>query len=280
MKLDNIKLWESGTPFFDESYGQEEPDLIPYLAKRENCGAVIVCPGGGYGGKADHEKTPIAEMFNSYGINAFTLDYNVAPCHKFAPLSDVQRAIRVVRSMGYELIAVCGFSAGGHLTCTSATMYNFDAYEKTDDIDKLSARPDAFIPCYPVVTMDREFTHLGSRQNLLSSEWENEELAELFSNEKHITSDTPPCFIWHTAKDSAVPVANSLAFARALTDNGIGCELHIFPMGEHGLSRANAETAPDWATKEYIIPYVARWIDWSVKWLEEIFYNGNYNLNM
>lgn len=231
-----IELWEN-PPYIKFTNNNFAPSIIEYKVNERKT-AVIVCPGGGYGGKADHEKGVIAEMFNSYDINAFTLDYNVAPCHKFAPLSDVQRAVRMVRSLGYDKVAVCGFSAGGHLVCTSATMYNFEAYEKTDSIDGLSARPDAFIPCYPVVTMDKSFGHLGSRQNLLSSEWENEELAELFSNEKHINSDTPPCFIWHTANDAVVPVRNSLELASALSQNGIYFEMHIFPNGCHGLGLA------------------------------------------
>lgn len=236
MENKKTMLWDN-PPYINFTNNNFRPSVTEYKVNDKKT-AVIVCPGGGYGGKADHEGRPIAEMFNNGGINAFTLDYNVAPCHKFAPLSDIQRAIRVVRNMGYEKVGICGFSAGGHLVCTGATMYNFDAYEKTDDIDKLCPRPDAFIPCYPVVTMDKSFTHLGSRQNLLSSEWENEELAELFSNEKHITKDTPPCFIWHTANDGAVPVKNSFALAEALSENGVYFELHIFPDGCHGLGLA------------------------------------------
>lgn len=234
--MNRIMLWEK-PPYIGFNDNGFEPSITEFKVNDKKT-TVIVCPGGGYGCKADHEREPIAKMFNEHGINAFTLDYNVAPCHKFAPLSDVQRAIRVARSMGYEKIAVCGFSAGGHLTCTSATMYNFEAYKKADDIDKLSARPDAFIPCYPVVTMDKSFTHLGSRQNLLSKEWEDEGLTELFSNEKHIDKNTPPCFIWHTANDEAVPVKNSLELASALSRSGVYFELHIFPDGCHGLGLA------------------------------------------
>ena len=229
-------LWEK-PPYISFTDNNFSPSITEFRVNDKRT-AVIVCPGGGYGCKAGHEGTPIAEMFNNHGINAFTLDYNVAPCHKFAPLSDIQRAVRSVRSLGYEKVAVCGFSAGGHLTCTSATMYDFEAYKRVDSIDRLSARPDAFIPCYPVVTMDRSFTHLGSRQNLLSSEWENDELADMFSNEKHVNSDTPPCFIWHTANDGAVPVRNSLELASALSKNGVYFELHIYPDGCHGLGLA------------------------------------------
>ena len=186
----------------------------------------------------DHEKGVISEMFNKHDINSFTLDYNVAPCHKFAPLSDIQRAIRTIRSLGYEKVAVCGFSAGGHLVCSGATLYDYPAYEKSDETDNFSARPDAFIPCYAVVTFQDEFTHMGSRQNLLSSEWQDKELVDLFSNEKNINKDTPPAFIWHTATDNLVPVRNSLELANALSQNGVYFELHIFPVGCHGLGLA------------------------------------------
>ncbi len=234
--MEKIMLWQK-PPYIEYTNNSFEPSIAPFVIN-ESKSAILVCPGGGYGGKAGHEGAPIAKMFNEHGLNSFVLDYNVAPCHKFAPLSDVQRAIRTIRNMGYEKVGVCGFSAGGHLTCTSATLYDFEAYSKTDDIDNLSARPDAFIPCYPVVTFDEEFTHIGSRQNLLSSEWENKTLVELFSNEKHINSDTPPAFIWHTANDELVPVRNSLELAKALSENGVYFELHIFPNGWHGLGLA------------------------------------------
>ena len=234
--MDKITLWQK-PPYIEYTNNSFEPSITSYIVN-ENKTAVLVCPGGGYGGKADHEGKPIAEMFNNHGINAFVLDYNVMPCHKFAPLSDAQRAIRTLRSLGYEKVGICGFSAGGHLTCTSATLYDFEAYKKEDEIDAFSARPDAFIPCYPVVTFQDEFTHMGSRKNLLSSEWESKELVELFSNEKNIKTDTPPAFIWHTATDEAVPVKNSLELARALSENGVHFELHIFPVGNHGLGLA------------------------------------------
>ena len=236
MYKEKIFLWEY-PPYINYASNQFTPSITSYEINDKKT-VVIVCPGGGYGGKADHEKEPIAQMFNEHGINAFTLDYSVMPCHKFAPLSDVQRAIRMLRSKGYEKIAVCGFSAGGHLTCTSATLYNFEAYPKSDEIDEFSARPDAFIPCYPVVTMEESFTHMGSRQNLLSDEWQDEKLVKLFSNEQNVTKDTPPCFIWHTATDEAVPVKNSFALAEALSQNNVYFELHIFPEGCHGLGLA------------------------------------------
>lgn len=237
MENKKIMLWNKA-PYVDYTDNSFEGSITEFKVN-DNKTAVIVCPGGGYGCKADHEKTPIAEMLNKGGINAYTLDYNVCPCHKYAPLSDAQRAIRVLRSMGYEKIGILGFSAGGHLTCTAGTMYDFEAYEHTDDIDKLSARPDAFIPCYPVVSFIEEYTHFGSRQNLFGDDYENEELAKKFSCERNITKDTPPCFIWHTANDNAVPVKNSLELASRLSENGVYFELHIYPDGCHGLGLAS-----------------------------------------
>ena len=229
-------LWEN-PPYIADTNNEFRPSITEFKVNDTKT-AVIVCPGGGYGGKADHEKTPIAQMFNENGINAFTLDYNVAPCNKFAPLSDVQRAIRLVRSMGYEKVATLGFSAGGHLCCTSGTLYDFEAYTPSDEIDTYSARPDAFMPCYPVVTFTEPFTHMGSRQNLLGAERDDEKLVELFSNEKHITPSTPACFIWHTATDNCVPVENSLMLASELAKNKVYFEAHIYPVGCHGLGLA------------------------------------------
>ena len=230
--MNKIYLWEN-PPYIADTDDNFRPSITEFKVNDTKT-AVIVIPGGGYGMKADHEKDPIALMFNKGGINAFTLDYNVARCNKFAPLSDVQRAIRMVRSMGYEKVATLGFSAGGHLCCTSGTLYDFDAYPKTDAIDELSARPDAFMPCYPVVSMQDHLTHMGSRQNLLGADWDNVLYVNMFSNELNITKNTPPCFIWITRNDNAVDAKNVLVLADALYSKGVYFELHIYPDGCHG----------------------------------------------
>ena len=230
--MKKIYLWEN-PPYIADTDDNFRPSITEFKVNDTKT-AVIVIPGGGYGMKADHEKDPIALMFNKAGINSFTLDYNVARCNKFAPLSDVQRAIRMVRSMGYEKVATLGFSAGGHLCCTSGTLYDFDAYPKTDAIDELNARPDAFMPCYPVVSFQEHLTHMGSRQNLLGADWDNTLLVNMFSNELNITKNTPPCFIWITRNDNAVDAKNVLVLADALYAKGIYFELHIYPNGCHG----------------------------------------------
>jgi len=232
-----IMLW-SKAPYVEYTENGFEGSITEFKVN-DNKTAVIVCPGGGYWGKAEHERDPIALMLNAGGINAYTLDYNVHKCHKYAPLSDAQRAIRVLRSMGYEKVGILGFSAGGHLTCTAGTMYDFKAYEPADEIDELSARPDVFIPCYPVVSFVESYSHFGSRDALLREERADYATARMFSCEKNVTKDTPPCFIWHTANDAVVPVQNSLELASALSANGVYFEMHIYPDGCHGLGLAS-----------------------------------------
>ena len=234
---EKIYLWKEDAPYTQFSPQQAQPSVTEYAVPGSR-GAVVVVPGGGYCMKADHEGAPIAEMLNQAGVSAYVLDYRVKPCHMLAPLADAKRAIRLVRSMGYEKVAILGFSAGGHLTCTAATLYDAGDPDAADPLERLSSRPDAFIPCYAVVSFGA-FTHRGSRESLLGQEnADNWELVRKFSNELHITPDTPEAFIWHTAADQAVPVENSLNLALALSAQGVPYEMHIFPQGRHGLGLA------------------------------------------
>ena len=234
---EKIYLWKEDAPYTQFSPLQAQPSVTEYAVPGSR-GAVVVVPGGGYCMKADHEGAPIAEMLNQAGVSAYVLDYRVKPCHMLAPLADAKRAIRLVRSMGYEKVAILGFSAGGHLTCTAATLYDAGNPDAADPLERLSSRPDAFIPCYAVVSFGA-FTHRGSRESLLGQEnADNWELVRKFSNELHITPDTPEAFIWHTAADQAVPVENSLNLALALSAQGVPYEMHIFPQGRHGLGLA------------------------------------------
>lgn len=233
---DVIYLWNERAPYSEFSPEQAQPSLTPFPVSGSK-GAVIVIPGGGYCVKADHEGEPIARMINEAGISAFVLDYRVHPCHKLAPLADANRAVRVVRAMGYEKVAILGFSAGGNLCCNAATHYDAGDAQSADPIERVSSRPDAFIPCYAVVSMI-SYTHKGSVRSLLGDEQDHGDALRFFSGELNVTDDTPTAFIWHTAADGAVPVENSLALARALSDHRVPFELHVFPKGAHGLGLA------------------------------------------
>ena len=251
---EKIYLWKEDAPYTQFSPLQAQPFVTEYAVPGSR-GAVVVVPGGGYCMKADHEGAPIAEMLNQAGVSAYVLDYRVKPCHMLAPLADAKRAIRLVRSMGYEKVAILGFSAGGHLTCTAATLYDAGDPDAADPLERLSSRPDAFIPCYAVVSFGA-FTHRGSRESLLGQEnADNWELVRKFSNELHITPDTPEAFIWHTAADQAVPVENSLNLALALSAQGVPYEMHIFPQGRHGLGLAEEfEDVKQW------VPLLQKWL--------------------
>ena len=230
---DILYLWPGEAPYTAFSPGQAQPSVKAFPVEGAR-GAVVVCPGGAYIGKAEHEGDPIARMLNFQGIAAYVLDYRVAPCHRLAPWSDASRAIRLVRSLGYEKVGILGFSAGGNLCCTAATHWDLGDPASDDPIERLSSRPDVFVPCYPVASFGT-YTHLYSRQMLLGEEWQDEEIARWYSAEENITADTPPAFLWHTSADEAVPVQNSLILARALADKGILFEMHIYPKGHHGI---------------------------------------------
>lgn len=227
------------------------PSIEVRLPSRGNATgqAVIVCPGGGYGGLAyDWEGTDIAGWLNSRGIAAIILRYrlpvdgDVAHQKWLCPLLDAQRAIRFTRAHAAEWavnpakVGIMGFSAGGHLASTAGT--HFDAGDPTaaDPIDRFSSRPDFLVLVYPVITM-MKYTHAGSRENLLGKN-PSEALERQYSNELHVTAQTPPTFLVQAGDDETVPVQNSLLFYEALLAHKVPAELHVYPHGGHGFSLA------------------------------------------
>lgn len=243
-------LWPDGAPGAVGSDERDRPTLTihrPEAAAKPT--AVVVCPGGGYGGLAlDHEGKQVAAWLNENGVTALVLRYRHAPRYRHpTPLGDVQRAIRIARhraaSLGYEAqrIGVLGFSAGGHLASSAGTHFDAGNAAASDPIDRLSCRPDWMVLIYPVITMTESYMHAGSRKNLLGDQ-PDEALATLMSNDKQVTADTPPAFLVHTAEDKPVPCENSLAMYSALRRAGILAELHVYEGGPHGfgLGRDNA----------------------------------------
>ncbi|MHC4432344.1 MAG: alpha/beta hydrolase [Planctomycetota bacterium] len=156
-----------------------------------------------------------------------------------APLQDAQRAIRMVRSGAKEWnldpdrIGIIGSSAGGHLASSAGTHFQHRYSEIGDEIDRASCRPDFMILMYPVISFTESFTHKGSRRNLLG-ENPDPELVENLSNEKQVTSETPPTFLVHADDDKPVPPENSIAFYLALKKANVPAEMHIYEKGGHG----------------------------------------------
>lgn len=224
------------------------PTLAVYPAPAEKATgtAVIICPGGAYGGLAiKHEGEQVAKWLNSLGITAFVLKYrlpddSIMKNKSIGPMQDGQRAIRMVRSHAKDWgidpgkIGILGFSAGGHLASTLSSHYNEKVYE-TGDLT--SARPDFSLLIYPVISMDSSITHWGSRVNLLGNS-PTPEMLKHFSNELQVNGDTPPAFMVHSLDDDAVPVQNSIRYALAMQKHKIPCELHIYQQGGHGYGLA------------------------------------------
>lgn len=241
-----IALWPSGAPGALGSGTNDVPTVTPYLPDpaKATGAAIVVCPGGGYGGLAQHEGNDYALFLNREGIACFVLKYRLGSHGYRHPvmLQDAARAVRWVRAnaAAYNLdvkrVGIMGSSAGGHLTSTLMTHFDLGNAQAADPVDRLSSRPDLGILCYPVITME-SFGHAGSRRNLLG-EFPSAEQIQLLSNEKQVSPGTPPAFIWHTYEDQAVPVRNALEFASALERHGVPFDLHIYKQGRHGIGLA------------------------------------------
>jgi acetyl esterase/lipase len=237
-----IRLWENDAP---GALGKEEkdiPTLTPFLADAEKAtgAAMVICPGGGYAGLAPHEGKEYALWLRDHGVSCFVLKYRLGSggYQHPAPLLDVSRAVRFVRANAEKFkvdskrVGIMGSSAGGHLASTLLTHFDSGKADAEDLIERQSSRPDLGILCYPVITMGDK-THGGSKRRLLG-ENPSADLVKELSNELHVTKETPPTFIYHSAEDKAVPVENALLFAGALREANVPFALHIYEKGAHG----------------------------------------------
>ena len=254
-----LDLWEGNIPL--QIDGEEKPTLTLYKAEhRVSDATVVICPGGGYAYRAQHEGDDYALYFNSIGMDAFVLDYRVQPYSHPAPLLDARRAIRFIRKNAKELnidpdkIAIMGSSAGGHLAAlTSTADYEIEG-EGIDEIDTFAAKPNMQILCYPVTDLP---SHIGSYMKIVPS--------CSIANFKKVTptllanKDTPPAFIWHTMTDEGVNPASTLEYAKRLQELSINYELHIYPIGRHGLGLADKG--------DRLLPYIQGWAELLTKFL-------------
>lgn len=256
-----IDLWDGVAPGHKTGFA---PPLLHYYPTKNKCGrgAVVICPGGAYVTRAQHEGRGYAEYLNSIGLDAFVLDYRVKPYTFPYPLLDARRAVRYVRKnaelygIDADKIAIMGSSAGGHLAALTSTYKSPVSGEGVDELDEVDFMPNAQILCYPVLDI---MGHPGSFLNLLGP---------AYATHKKVTptlladKDTPPLFLWHTSSDAGVDVNNSLRYAERLHEFGVPIELHIYPVGGHGLGLANDEL--------HNCPYVRGWADNLKSWLLQI----------
>ncbi|MDR3552786.1 MAG: alpha/beta hydrolase, partial [Clostridia bacterium] len=227
------------------------PDNTPEVDPDRKFPSIVICPGGGYEFTSDREAEPVALNFAASGYNTFVLRYSLAPARYPQALLELSAAMAFVRRHAEEFhvdpeqIAVCGFSAGGHLACSLGTLWQEPFIAETLKLAAGENRPNAMILCYPVISSGI-FAHRGSFDNLLGTD-APAGLLEKTSLEKQVGPGTPPAFIWHTFDDDVVPVQNALLLAQALRDHNVPFELHIFPHGAHGLSLCDSRTDTDTA---------------------------------
>lgn len=264
-----IPVWPEGVPNARAHAGPErvdgerisnvsEPTLAVYPAAldRQSGTAVIICPGGGYQFLSNtREGQQYAQWLSGLGITAFVLKYRLADYGHPAPLQDVLRAIRLVRSqaakygIAADRIGVMGSSAGGHLAASASTLFNHPAGRAGGELDAVSTRPDFAILMYPVITMEAPAVHAGSRDALLGAK-PSAAMVQLMSVEKQVSAATPPTLLIHSQDDGLVPADNSILYFQALTRAKVPAEMFIFEHGGHGMAmRTGNGTATNWTRR-------------------------------
>lgn len=225
-------------------------DRSPKLLKTKRP-VVLVCPGGGYGNTSDREAEPMALQFVAMGYHAAVLRYSVAPARFPEALLQLAQAVAILRQnatewgIDTERIVLLGASAGGHLVASLGVFWNRPFLSERLCIPSEQIRPNGLILCYPVITSG-EKGHQNSFVNLLGDDHLDPQKRTLVSLEMQVSSQTPPTFLWHTVTDQTVPVENSILFFQALCAAGVPAEMHIYPVGPHGLALATEESAdPD-----------------------------------
>lgn len=230
--MEMLDLWPAGAmPHARNDGTDDKPTLTLFVPDRPTRSAVVVLPGGGYGGHAPYEGDPVSKWLAGLGIAGATCIYRVGTrgYRHPAPLADARRAIRVLRERGYQRVGILGFSAGGHLASTAATLPG-----------PPEERPDAAILIYPVITLEGPAAHIGSRDNLLGS-GAPMSLVRQLSTQNAVDRATPATFLVHTVDDKAVPVDNSLMFAQACARHGVPFAMQVYQQGPHGIGMGKPE---------------------------------------
>ena len=258
-----------------ETYFLDYSERLKNSQKRP---VILICPGGGYSYTTDREAEPLALAFASRGYHAAVLRYPCAPTRYPAALVSLGQAVLWLRAHAEEYhidgakLCVSGYSAGGHLAASLGVFWHRDFLQEWLGCNGEDIRPQGLILGYPVIT-DGEGEKMGdyySLRNLLGADASAEEVA-FQCLETRVTDQTPPTFLWSTDTDELVPIRNSILFSTALCAAGVSQEVHIFSVGEHGLSLANAVTEDTLPGKARINADCTGWIDMAQRWLQRLF---------
>ncbi len=248
---------------------------IPDFPKMDDARRIslVILPGGGYSHVSDREGEPIALTFAAMGMNAVVVNYRVSPAVFPAQMQDAAEAVAYVRRHAEawhgdpDRIAVCGFSAGGHVAASLGVRWQEMAWWRPLGLTCADVRPNAMILAYPVITAG-EFAHRRSFVCLTGTEDASQHQAH--SIETLVTAQTPPTFLWHTWTDGSVPAENSLLMAMALHRAGVQGEVHIYPRGGHGASLANRVTVNPGQEERKIVPEAEEWPKLAVRFLTQM----------
>lgn len=257
----SVNLWPDGAPVDLAGTVEKVPvNLYPMLPSTTDFAAgkipaVIICPGGGYGGLCiEPEGFGIARWLNNNGMAGFVLEYRLPKTRHMVPLYDAQRAIRYVRAHAEQYgvdpnkIGIIGFSAGGHLASAAATLFDTGRASESDFVERTSCRPDFAVLIYPVIQMGEAFTHEGTQTNLLGTN-PAAGMYDYYSTEKRVTAATPPTFLAHALDDKVVPIENSRVFVRAMDQYGAPALLLELADGGHGLNGYKGRSWDKWQTE-------------------------------
>jgi len=242
-------------------------------APKDPKGMILICPGGGYQWLSSREAQPVAHAFAAAGWAAAVVYYTVRekpgqPPLGTLPVRQLGEALQTMQQRFPALSAlVCGFSAGGHLAASYGVFWKkktFLAEELGVDAEQL--RPNGLLLSYPVITSGPK-AHRGSFTNLLGDRYD--ELVDEMSLENQVSLDTPKTFLWHTAPDDCVPVENSILFFTALHALEIPVEMHIYPVGGHGLGLASEETQ-SYEYQNAVREECQSWISLALSWMQHL----------
>ena len=239
------------------------------LQVKKRRAAMLVLPGGAYAMVSQREAEPVALRYFAEGLDAFVLDYDVAPKHYPTQLLQAGMAMLYLRREAGSLyiddehIAAIGFSAGGHLCGCISLLWDDPALVQAFGKEEcVRIRPDASVLSYPVVTFGEWHSHGGSFENFCGDAVKKED----YSPEKTERSSASPCFLWANTTDEVGPPDNAVLLYSALRRAGVPAELHVFEQGWHGMSLCNGEVEQE-EVNDAVRAHVSHWIELSVEFL-------------